>query len=540
MWIPAVSAAAHTCGGQLAPASSSRPTDRQRPAVLSLQSPLSSSSLDSRLLPQPRLSSSFSSHRASSAPSSTFAARVLSTESNQLSSVSSVLLKSRAIRKSQPRSLHLASGCSLRHEIAACRTQPEGCETFPPVSSADASPVVASFPREGTQAAPGGRGEGIGLPPPPPAAFPSASKPPEPVVVSTASDAAPLIRFLLSSSSRPSLGASGDKDDEASGGQTLQLSPRFLPRDLQLPRVESAATQETADGSESNCSVYLLQFESCPFCRKVRACLDFLNIPYTLVEVEPLLKKELKPFGYSKVPLLVIARSSSPTSSSFSSPPSSSSAEAAAQLARWAAEDAGKPVEERRLFALADSKAIAHALMESRGNSTGAEGAENRRQREVQWLVWTDQVLVQLIVMNVYRTMQESLETFSYLLTHPSFSYFQQLSGRWTGSVVMRLVAGQRKKRYAVDDVRQALYEALDDFRRAFEESGSPFFGGAEPDEVDLAVFGILNSTEGCSVEKDILQNSSIVPWLTRMRQAVGPSKAFNHISRGPSSAASS
>ncbi|KEP63400.1 UNVERIFIED_CONTAM: prostaglandin-E synthase [Hammondia hammondi] len=531
MWVPAVSAAAHTCSGQLAPSSSSRTTDRQRPAVLSLQSAPSSGPLESRLLSQPPLLASFSSHRSSSASSSTFASRALSAERNQLSSVSCCLLKSRAVRTSRPHSFPLASGYSLRHEIAVCRTHKEGYETFSPISSVAASPD-ASFPRGSRQAAPGGRGEGIGLPPPPPAAFPSSSKPPEPVVVSTAPDATPLIRFLLSSSSSPSLAASGDKDGAAPGQQTLQLSPRFLPSDLQLPRVVHAATQQTAGSSESNCSVYLLQFESCPFCRKVRACLDFLNVPYTLVEVEPLLKKELKPFGYSKVPLLVIARSSSPTSSS--------SAEAAAQLAEWAAEDAGKPVEERRLFALADSKAIVHALMETRGNSAVPQGAENRRQREVQWLVWTDQVLVQLIVMNVYRTMQESLETFSYLLTHPSFSYFQQLSGRWTGSVVMRLVAGQRKQRYAVDDVRQALYEALDDFRRAFEETGSPFFGGAEPDEVDLAVFGILNSTEGCSVEKDILQNSSIVPWLTRMRQTVGPSKAFNHISRGPSSAASS
>lgn len=392
------------------------------------------------------------------------------------------------------------------------------------------------------------------MPPPPPAAFPRSAKPPETVVVSGGPDATPLVRFLLASPKSGSVCSPvAGGGDPAPPAELLPLSPRFLPSDIRLPSVAGTSgdarvhatgkPQEKRDSEreeDTDCQVYLLQFESCPFCRKVRACLDFLKIPYTIVEVEPLLKKELKPFGYSKVPLLVIARQAP-----VAAPPEAAlvSAAAAQILARWAEEDATKKPEARRLFALADSKAIVHALVEHQRKQPNARpDAQPRRQREVEWLIWTDQVLVQLIVMNVYRTMQESLETFSYLLTHPSFSYLQQLSGRWTGSVVMRLVARQRKKRYAVDDVRRALYDTLDDFRRSFEESETPslFFGGTQPDEVDLAVFGILNSTEGCTVEKDILQHSSIGPWLKRMRQAVGPSTAFNHIPRGPSPSASS
>ena len=40
--------------------------------------------------------------------------------------------------------------------------------------------------------------------------------------------------------------------------------------------------------------ITLYQFESCPFCRKARGVLDYHNLPYKVVEVHPLKKKELK------------------------------------------------------------------------------------------------------------------------------------------------------------------------------------------------------------------------------------------------------
>merc|ERR1711933_537675 len=56
---------------------------------------------------------------------------------------------------------------------------------------------------------------------------------------------------------------------------------------------------------------------------------------------------------------------------------------------------------------------------------------------EEQWVRWTDAVLVQCIVLNVYRTMSESAETFSYLLTHSSFPWLAQRSAAASGTVVM-------------------------------------------------------------------------------------------------------
>jgi microsomal prostaglandin-E synthase 2 len=53
--------------------------------------------------------------------------------------------------------------------------------------------------------------------------------------------------------------------------------------------------------------VTLYQYEPCPYCCKVKAVLDYLRIPYDVIEVNPLTKKETKPLtDYKKVPVCTI------------------------------------------------------------------------------------------------------------------------------------------------------------------------------------------------------------------------------------------
>ena len=49
----------------------------------------------------------------------------------------------------------------------------------------------------------------------------------------------------------------------------------------------------------------LYQFQSCPFCCKVRAALDYYGFSYNVVEVNSVTKKQLKFSQYKKVPVLV-------------------------------------------------------------------------------------------------------------------------------------------------------------------------------------------------------------------------------------------
>lgn len=53
--------------------------------------------------------------------------------------------------------------------------------------------------------------------------------------------------------------------------------------------------------------ITLYQYDPCPYCCKVKAVLDYHEIPYHVVEVNPLTKKETKSFtDYKKVPILRI------------------------------------------------------------------------------------------------------------------------------------------------------------------------------------------------------------------------------------------
>ncbi|EXC33538.1 Prostaglandin E synthase 2 [Morus notabilis] len=52
--------------------------------------------------------------------------------------------------------------------------------------------------------------------------------------------------------------------------------------------------------------VVLYQYEACPFCNKVKAFLDYYDIPYKVIEVNPLSKKEIKWSDYKKVPILMV------------------------------------------------------------------------------------------------------------------------------------------------------------------------------------------------------------------------------------------
>ena len=52
-------------------------------------------------------------------------------------------------------------------------------------------------------------------------------------------------------------------------------------------------------------SVTLYQYQNCPFCGKVRAFLNYYGIDYTIVEVNPLWKKEISFSTYRKVPFVI-------------------------------------------------------------------------------------------------------------------------------------------------------------------------------------------------------------------------------------------
>lgn len=56
----------------------------------------------------------------------------------------------------------------------------------------------------------------------------------------------------------------------------------------------------------SGLDVTLFQFQTCPFCCKVRAFLDFMGISYKVVEVDAVLRQDIKWSAQKKVPMVLI------------------------------------------------------------------------------------------------------------------------------------------------------------------------------------------------------------------------------------------
>ncbi|KAF8819912.1 prostaglandin-E synthase [Cardiosporidium cionae] len=290
----------------------------------------------------------------------------------------------------------------------------------------------------------------------------------------------------------------------------LNASAKKVPYNMELlekirasPNTEPLIPKEL-DLRQTRNTLY--QYDSCPFCRKVRCCLDLYKIPYQVVEVHPIFKKEVK-FSpdYKKVPLLVIQSAHSDRSSNAPS-----------------CEEISK---DASAIILKDSKIIVHSLMKHEGSILTDSKAQDI---ELAWIKWTDTWLVQLIVMNIYRTLSESATTFAYLLTHPSFSFYEKYLGVSMGTFIMWLVSYKKRKQYAVTNEREDLYNALNLFVDAV--GAKKFHGGEKPNACDIAVFGILRSIHGFQCEEDVFKGSNIGTWYEHMQDVVGPSSQSRDI----------
>lgn len=63
--------------------------------------------------------------------------------------------------------------------------------------------------------------------------------------------------------------------------------------------------QVLTPGDQSGLKLVLYQYQTCPFCCKVRAFLDYYGISYDIVEVDPVLRQAIGWSEYKKVPILV-------------------------------------------------------------------------------------------------------------------------------------------------------------------------------------------------------------------------------------------
>lgn len=90
------------------------------------------------------------------------------------------------------------------------------------------------------------------------------------------------------------------------GPKTHLINEKIPPVILDKhPRVK-IARQVQNPNDKTGLNITLFQYQTCPFCCKVRAFLDFHGISYSVVEVDGVRKKDLKWSGSKKVPSLLV------------------------------------------------------------------------------------------------------------------------------------------------------------------------------------------------------------------------------------------
>jgi microsomal prostaglandin-E synthase 2 len=263
--------------------------------------------------------------------------------------------------------------------------------------------------------------------------------------------------------------------------------------------------------------------------------LDYFGISYDIVEVNPVLRTQLKwSEKYRKVPILIVETpqgevlqlndSSMIISALFSylqnlSKPKSESDSMLKVVkcyptVQFAGEDGKMQTEIMNKYFImndmeADSKEAKQAIIHER-----------------KWRKWADSVYVHTLSPNIYRTLPEAVDSFKNFDRvgewEKNFASWERALVIYVGAVAMWVIGKRLQKRHHLKpDVRQSLYEESDFWLQSIRKNGKgDFMGGAKPNLSDLAVYGVLNSIEGCEAFDDLAKNSRIISqWYRKVQQ---------------------
>lgn len=220
----------------------------------------------------------------------------------------------------------------------------------------------------------------------------------------------------------------------------------------------------------------LYQYAVCPFCCKVKALLSYKQIPYETVEVHPLNKKEIKfSKDYKKVPI-------------------------------WVDTD-GKQVN--------DSTPIMRYLDENYGEGRVFATEAKAKETEDAWLTWADETLVRALPPLIYRNLSDAVKAFDYITKEGKFSWVQQRTIKYSGALVMTMVAKKSAKSQGIKNPQDHLEQCLETWSKAV--GNREYLGGNKPNGADLAIYGILKSIEGMPAFRFVENNPKAFDWFQRV-----------------------
>ncbi|KAJ8299981.1 hypothetical protein KUTeg_021500 [Tegillarca granosa] len=235
----------------------------------------------------------------------------------------------------------------------------------------------------------------------------------------------------------------------------------------------------------------MFQFQTCPFCCKVRATLDYYGISYDIVEVNSVFKTQIKWSNYRKVPILMCDGQINDSSVIIS-------------LIESYLHDTSQPLDLLKSF---------YPGLESKDN----RGKTVWEFQNKYFIMFQDHISDKR-TSKERRTWGEALQAFRYFSEvgewEKNFSTPERLFIIYVGALVMFGISKMLKKRHNLKpDVRESLYDAAREWKRAI-------------------VYGVLNSIEGCQAFKDMLENTKIGPWYYRTKKAVQNHQGANPLNK--------
>ncbi|KAK6313002.1 hypothetical protein J4Q44_G00163490 [Coregonus suidteri] len=284
--------------------------------------------------------------------------------------------------------------------------------------------------------------------------------------------------------------------------------------------VQHHLAEEDVKASVGGLKLTLYQYKTCPFCSKVRAFLDYHGLPYEIVEVNPVMRKEIKWSTYRKVPIVMVngdvQLNDSSVIISVLKTQLMSKDKTIAEILRCYPEM--KAVNEKGKEVTEFNNKYWVMVNEAEGQTMYPE--KDSRKEEIKWRKWADDWLVHLISPNVYRTTGEALASFDYIVREGKFGTYEGFFAKYVGAAAMFVISKRLKSRHNLqDDVRQDLYKAVNEWVVAIGKKRK-FMGGDQPNLADLAVYGILRVMEGLEAWDDMMENTKVKSWYKRMEKA--------------------
>ena len=223
----------------------------------------------------------------------------------------------------------------------------------------------------------------------------------------------------------------------------------------------------------------LYQYAACPFCSKVRTMLKYKGADYETIEVHPLNKKEIAfSLDYRAVPIYI--------------------------------DSAGKQVN--------DSTVIMKWIDEEFPHSAVFETSESGKTKEALWLAWSEK-LVKGLPTVIYGSIFDSLKSFNYITKVGKFSWIEKRMIKYSGALIMTLVAKKIKKREAITDPEKFLKQMTAEWAEGL--AGNPFMGGETPNAADIALFGITEVVRDLKAGAIFRENKIYEAWMSRMEKAL-------------------